>query len=410
MSVETTHLETFPTEASASVVHSFWGSLRATKSGKKKGPKASLGGRRGKTHTPCGAPTQRRAPKVETTRKRSDGGVRIFCCPSLWVQAAGPPGSAVMVLEEVSPRTGLSGVLRPDSRQFLSWHQISNELRGGQLTVKQLKAAGFSAAELREHGYRVAQLRVAGGYDIDELLEGGFRANECKHSGISARRLIKAGYSVRDLKDANFSATQLHHAGCTAGNMKSAGFTAAELAVGGFDANQLRKVHFSLAVLKKAGFNPKELLDAGYTLAELRATGFDWHSLMIWCKVDADELRSLGFFVDAHELRRFFEEHPDDCRDVPIADLVAAGVSQDEIKRKLGHTTADITQSIWRAAEIAPPSANAAEKPAQGSLKHRGSAGFSGLLSGPPTPAIEPHAPSSPRRMGVLEGVLNGTT
>ena len=286
------------------------------------------------------------------------------------------------------------------SQHQMSAYQVSNLLRSGQLSVKQLKEMGFKASQLREHGFRASQLRVAGGYDTSELVEGGFRASECKQIGISARRLLKAGYDARELKEASFSARHLHLAGCSAAALTDAGFSAPELAVGGFNAKHLRKVGFSLPALKAAGFDPSELLESGVSLEELRNAGFEWHSLMIYCGLDGAALRRVGYLRDEHELQRFFEEHPDKCRaaGIQLSELLQAGITDDVLKRNCGYATADIV----KAAKL--PSAGTLMMLGPGAPATRDDDG-SGHRSalGQPTE----HAAESDRK--VLDRVLNGT-
>lgn len=199
-----------------------------------------------------------------------------------------------------------------------------SEMRKAAVSASELMPMGWSAAQMKAGGFSAPELK-AGGYALGALAEGGFTAKELKSAAFGAAELRGAGFSVSQLRAADFKADTIRAAGYSVKEMASGfstrelsnvGFTAKELKAGGLAARELRSAGgfkvkmikdagYTIEEMKAAGIHAKELekvgctlpemLDGGFTASDLREDGYEWHELVIECRLTYEQLLAAGF-------------------------------------------------------------------------------------------------------------------
>jgi ribosomal protein L13E len=182
--------------------------------------------------------------------------------------AASPRGGGVVPLYRCSTRgpDEDSAPPRPKSRRqsIASQERALLANKAPSLSdVTVLHAAGLSGAR------RASQMRAMH-YSVKDLLAAGFSAAEAKEGGYSAQQLHDAGASADDLRTAAFSAADLRAAGYAAAQAGAAGFSLPTLRKAGYSDSELRSAGWRASQLRVAGASVDELLAAGCPLEELR--------------------------------------------------------------------------------------------------------------------------------------------
>ncbi|MDP3561464.1 MAG: type IVB secretion system protein DotG/IcmE [Legionellaceae bacterium] len=156
--------------------------------------------------------------------------------------------------------------------QFKTAGYGADALRACGFVACEEHAAGFSALEMKNAGYSDGELKGAGFSDRDIAHAGGLP------DSVTEADVRKAGCSVENLKQlraAGVTAAAIRRiSGCSAEQLKAAGFSALDLKNAGFSAAELKDAGFTAEQLKAAGFGARDLLDAGFTPDELAAAGY----------------------------------------------------------------------------------------------------------------------------------------
>ncbi|CAJ1416331.1 unnamed protein product [Effrenium voratum] len=168
------------------------------------------------------------------------------------------------------------------------WGGISSlpELRA-QVSLRELKEAGYPLSELQSVGYTAQELRLEGftpqefldvGHTIQALIEIGFSAQQLTQAGLTLQQLFigglnfyRAGLPLQELLDGGLTFLQLEQAGFTPREFLDGGFTGQQLRQAGFTCRALRDGGLTarqLQDLRTAGFTPREFLDGGFTVQQ----------------------------------------------------------------------------------------------------------------------------------------------
>ena len=181
---------------------------------------------------------------------------------------------------------GCEGKLIELKTKFKEWNDKNtgtneitmNDLKEAGFSAWQLKSAEFSAEELKEAGFLLANM---GAFALYDLRIAGFSAQEITNAFLLNKQIIG---SLEILKNAGFSAKDLSEVTkpdeteklYTLQNLIKAGFSAQELKYAGFSAKELKDANaeFSAQILKDAGFSAQELKEVGFSAQELINAGF----------------------------------------------------------------------------------------------------------------------------------------
>jgi intracellular multiplication protein IcmE len=220
------------------------------------------------------------------------------------------------------------------------------ELNG--CSAQALKDAGFDARSLIDAGYTPAQL-LAAGFSPQEInaaqkqSDDAIKAAGCDPTklkqlfaaGVSAARIKELnGCSAQALNDAGFSARSLLASGYTPDQLRAAGYTAQEIntasanpisdgavRAAGCDPAKLRQLFAegvsaarikelngcSAQALKDAGYDAKSLMDAGFSQAQLLAAGFTPQQISdATSPISDNDIHAAG--CDPTQLKKLFAE------------------------------------------------------------------------------------------------------
>ena len=218
---------------------------------------------------------------------------------------------------------GCEGKLIELKTKFKEWNDKNTGTN--EITMNDLKEAGFSAWQLKSAEFSAKDLKDAG-FTLDDFIDLGYNAIELNNVGFTLDNFkgarfvpekIKEVFTLKQLKDAGFSVKYLANDKVgfslqelsakinisvpqtsdnrifTAPDLVKAGFSLRQLKETGFTAEELRPV-FTLKLLNEAGFNAQDLKDAGFSLKELKDAGFNAQDLKD-AGFSLKELKDAGF-------------------------------------------------------------------------------------------------------------------
>ena len=252
-------------------------------------------------------------------------------------------GYTMTELEDAGyPTSELRAVEHAEQRDLYSWDELIEaivEVKHGGVSASHMRQIGFSCAELKAGDYTLSELKAAGYGAVALYKEAAFPLNKLRIAGITAKELRENGAQLAELHAAGFSAMQLKQAGYTLEEMARRA-TAGQLRTAEFSAQELKDVGFSLAQLKTAGFPAEQVSQLGSTAFELLGAGFK-----------PDEL-DMGSFSDdsfpvvsppREKRARKSKDELDAMSGKSPEEMIAAGLSMLEIK------AAGVTASQLRA-------------------------------------------------------------
>jgi uncharacterized protein YjbI with pentapeptide repeats len=166
------------------------------------------------------------------------------------------------------------------------------QLRDAQYDARELKNAGFSAIDLKNAWFNASELKNAG-FSASDLRRAGFNLKQLKNAGFTLQQLINTGFSVSELSDELFSASDLKNAGFSASDLRGVGFNLKQLKNAGFTLQQLINTGFSVSELSDELFSASDLKNAGFSASDLRGVGFNLKQLKN-AGFSASDLRGVG--------------------------------------------------------------------------------------------------------------------